>query len=100
MTYLNQPDLDAQIKVSKMNEWMDTDSHKIEICEDYLFSILKKDTSILHDKDIEERFRKSLMLNLYYCNEKGIWDYLSDNYYDYIKGIWDYLSDNYSDYIH
>ena len=82
--YLGQPDLDAQIKVSKMNEYLDTDDRKRELCEDYLFSVLKKDVSILYDIDIQERFRKNLILDLYWCNEKSIWGYLSDNYSDYI----------------
>ena len=78
-------DLEAQKKIYKMNEYLDTDDRKRELCEDYLFSVLKKDVSILYDIDIQERFRKNLILDLYWCNEKSIWGYLSDNYSDYIR---------------
>ena len=66
-----------------MNNWLN-DDNKITIVCDYL---AENDIcpDKLYDKDLEDRFVRALFLDLYACNEKGVWDYLSENYDEYIR---------------
>ena len=66
------------------SNWLRSDDNKIDITEDYLAQKgIRYD--MLYDTGLHNRYRRSLFIDLYNCNEDGIWDYLTDNLDYYIR---------------
>ena len=83
--YLNQLEEEKALKTARMNKFLQKQSNRFELLEDYFYEKFDLDIDDLYGLDLEERYVRALKEDLYSCNEKDLWEYLSDNYKDFIK---------------
>jgi len=83
--YLNQLEEEKALKTARMNKFLQEQKNRFELLADYFFYMLDVDVDKIYDNDLDERYVRALKEDLYSCNEKDLWEYLSDNYKDFIK---------------